>query len=302
VWKGYVYKGSSALIAGKPKVGKSSVVFGLVRAMMNGATEFLGEPIAKDCPIVYVSEESPGTIKDKLPAHGPMTIMTREQAWPPPSWPHLCAQALAEAKRQGAGLIIIDTLRKWAGFATDKEKDASAMQSVISVLDQAMNEGIAVIILHHQRKAEGENGDAISGTNALAGAVDSVIEVERVEDGGRHRVLLTESRWGRSGDVLLFEKHADDHDYDVIGHCESKREAAALAVEGRVLEYVEQHPDVATQEVKDSIAVRADTVAQCLKRLSSDGRLLKDGKGVAGSPFTYKLAPARDKVQEDPDV
>ena len=58
---------------------------GLVRAICNGVPDFLGHPVAK-APIVYVSEEGASSLKDKLPPHGEMSILTREGAYPQPQW------------------------------------------------------------------------------------------------------------------------------------------------------------------------------------------------------------------------
>jgi archaellum biogenesis ATPase FlaH len=236
IWEDYLARGTITLIAGKPKVGKSSLVFGLVRAILSNEPTFLGRNITST-GIVYVSEEGKGTLKGKLPMHGDMTIMSREEAWPPPKWAELVQAAVLEAERTGAGLIVIDTLRKWARFAQELEKDASAMQAVVSALDLAVARGLAVVLVHHQRKAEGENGDAVSGTNALPGAVDVVLEVERTETGGNQRVLLAESRWN-SPAALLFEKHRDDEDYDLVSVGESKAEVAGDALRQQLYEHI----------------------------------------------------------------
>ena len=43
-------------------------------------------------------------------------------------------------------------------------------------LIDATRAGLAVLLVHHQRKAGGEDGDAIRGSSALAGATDANVE------------------------------------------------------------------------------------------------------------------------------
>jgi hypothetical protein len=232
-------------------------------------------------PIVYVSEEGKGTLKGKLPLHGNMTIMSREEAWPPPKWAELVTAAVLEAERTGAGLIVIDTLRKWARFAQELEKDASAMQAVVSALDLAVQHGLAVVLVHHQRKAEGENGDAVSGTNALPGAVDVVLEVERTETGGNQRVLLAESRWN-SPAALLFEKHHDDEDYDLVSVGESKSEVASDALKGQLYKHIaEASQPLTTAQVKAAVHGNAEAKAMALEALVREGRVTRQKVGNA---------------------
>ena len=280
IWEGYIAAGTAALIAGKPKVGKTSLVFGLVRAMCNGATEFLGHTIVKDCPLVYVSEEGGATLRDKLPPHGNMSVLTRERAYPQPEWHELIVAAVDEAIAIGARLIVIDTLRKWAKFGAELEKDASAMQRVVSALDAATREGIAVLLVHHQRKAEGEHGDAIAGSNALPGAVDVVLEVQRTAAGGRQRVLLAESRW-KTPAALVFEKHDDDDDYDLVAEGDSRREAVGDALVDRVVEFIETNGPSKTTEIRSEIGGKSEAVTVALAHAVQARRLALSKVGSA---------------------
>jgi len=289
VWDGYIAEGTTVLVAGKPKAGKTSLVFGLVRAMCNGVPDFLGRPIAKDCPIVYVSEEGASTLKSKLPPHGDIRILTRENAYPQPTWPELIEAATQEAIDSGARLIIVDTLRKWARFKSEGEKDASTMQAVLASLDAATNAGIAVLLIHHQRKAEGDHGDAVAGTNALTGAVDVVLEIERMTDvpsAHRQRVLTADGRWEQTPGALVFEKHADDSDYDVRAVGDSRSEAVSATLAERILEYVAEVGEPKAGDIKAHMGGREQATVDALAHLVHQEQLQVR---MVGSAKMYSL-------------
>src|SRR5215203_4497455 len=76
----------------------------------------------------------------------------------------------------------------------------------------AAGDGLAVLIVAHQRKAAGKHGEAVRGSNALTGGVDVIIELERAgEDLGRRmRVLRAESRFTATPEELVGELTEDE--------------------------------------------------------------------------------------------
>jgi hypothetical protein len=76
-------------------------------------------------------------------------------------------------------------------------RDASRARSTTA---DAAGDGLAVVISAHQRKSYGEYGEAVRGSNALTGAVDVIVEIERAKlaGGGTARVLRTVSRFDQA--------------------------------------------------------------------------------------------------------
>src|SRR5271165_4850912 len=85
LWRGYLARYALTLLAAKPKAGKSTLAVGVSEAMATGAGSFLGRQIANG-PVVYVSEESAGTLAHKLPAIDAIRVLTRDAVWPKPTW------------------------------------------------------------------------------------------------------------------------------------------------------------------------------------------------------------------------
>jgi RecA-family ATPase len=71
-------------------------------------------------------------------------------------------------------LILIDTL---ASFWTA----ASVQKAIQPLLILARDSGACVLLIHHARKSEGQNGDEIRGSGALFAAVDVALILKRHE-------------------------------------------------------------------------------------------------------------------------
>jgi len=175
VLDGYIASGAITLLAGKPKVGKSTLICALIEALVTGARSFPGRAVTGG-PVVLVSEESSGTLAGKLPYHPALQVLSRDDAFAKPDWADLIAGAVRHARREKAVLLVIDTLAYWSALGADREKDAGSVQEPMTPLIDATRAGPAVLLVHHQRKAGGEDGDAIRGSSALAGATDANVE------------------------------------------------------------------------------------------------------------------------------
>jgi hypothetical protein len=195
VWDGYLARGSLTMLAGKPKCGKSTLAWALVAALADGAPMFLGRGLDPG-PVVIVSEEGAGTLAHKLPASERVRVLTRDAAWPRPSWSQVIAEAVSEAMRVAAVLLVIDALAFWADLAEGRENDAGATQQVMAALGAASHAELGVLLVHHQRKSGGEGGDAVRGTGAILAAVDALVELERFgEQAPAGRQLVGVARW-----------------------------------------------------------------------------------------------------------
>ena len=128
VLDGYIASGAITLLAGKPKVGKSTLICALIEALVTGARSFPGRAVTGG-PVVLVSEESSGTLAGKLPYHPALQVLSRDDAFAKPDWADLIAGAVRHARREKAVLLVIDTLAYWSALGADREKDAGSVQA-----------------------------------------------------------------------------------------------------------------------------------------------------------------------------
>ena len=206
---GYVARRGRTLMASAPKMGKDTLCYSLIAAMVTGQEHWLGRAINPG-PVILISEEDRASVLDKtrlfrIPDNADLRVITRDVAWPPPAWPELIAAVAEEVERVNASLVIISTLSRWARFREGAEKDSGATLEAIIILDQI---AAGVIVQHHTRK--GATGmdviDEIRGSSGLAAEFDAVLALTRAPDdpsGSTRRLLTGISRWGNTTPAAL---------------------------------------------------------------------------------------------------
>lgn len=173
------------IVAGRPKVGKSWLVLAISIAIANGE-KALGQFQANQGQVLSLSlEDTPQrfrarslTILGGKPA--PENLQFTE------TWTRLpdCTRQIAEwVEAQAAPrLVVIDTFTKirprddgvGCGVYERDYRDVGDLQLL------ARQYGIAIVLIHHQRKADSEDDyDSVSGSAGLTGAADTVWILER---------------------------------------------------------------------------------------------------------------------------
>ena len=184
---GIIRRGRTHLLAGKPRVGKTEALF------RGGVLEWHGERI------LYLSEESIEDWRQRLAGFA-------EDELPEQCLVRLCAgelreDLLAEIQEGGYSVVVLDTLRGvWR--LTDELHPSHVINDVSRLIDLQRRRGFTLIVLHHERKAEGEAfSDRFAGTNALSGAFDMLLSLSQKGEG--NLILSYEGRTSRGGSLLL---------------------------------------------------------------------------------------------------
>ena len=285
--KDYIAIGAVTLLTGKPKAGKSTLACAIAEAVDAASASFIGRTVTGG-PVVYVSEEDAQTLRPKLSNSSGSEALTRNAAWPKPTWSEVVTAAVTKANDISAVLLVIDSLSFWSSF---NENDAEAAHEVMDALGAAMAAGLAVLVVHHQRKAGGGEGDAVRGSGAILSAVDMSIELERLEeDGSTQRRLVAIGRWS-APPVLVIGRNPATGIYQAIGYAESRNGAAALDMRGRIVAALTEEP--VTEDVLASILdVDGRKISRPLRDLVDEGRLTRSGEGKKGDPYRYgKCSP-----------
>lgn len=286
LWGGYLAPAAITLVAGKPKSGKSTLACALAEALTADLGAFLGRSL-RHCSVVYLSEEGAGTLKPKL--SGRIRTLTRDSAWPRPDWDALVTAATAEAKRIGATVLIVDSLSFWGSLAEGQENDSAVMQRTLGALGAATSAGLAVMLVHHQRKGGGEEGDAVRGSGAIFAAVDMLIEVERSKGDSTptHRQLVATGRWRDAPPVLIVDHDPRERSWTVIGEAGDRGAAGELGMRERILDALPSEPPGITEaELAELLNIDKRKISGPLRKLV-DGAVSRGGEGRAYHPFRY---------------
>jgi hypothetical protein len=282
VWGGFVAPGSVTLLSGWPKVGKTSLIFGLLAALERGEA-FLGLA-TRSVGALLLTEERNATLAGKVRRwnlNGDVQHLRRQQAKDEP-WPEIVRQAVAYSCEHGLELLAVDTLAEWAQIANENE--AGEVLAAMRPLQEAAAAGLAVLVGSHGRKAPGRHGEAVRGSNAMTGAVDVVIEVERSSSFQEEnvRVLRAISRYDQTPADLVVA--LTDDGYEARGDAAS---AKAEADASRVLEAVQGLERATTEELAEAIDLHKSVAAGIAKGLFERGEIGRTGRGVKNDPYVW---------------
>jgi hypothetical protein len=219
--KPIAYSGGVTLVAGSPKAGKSTLAAQLQRCCETG-DDFLGSWPVQMGPVLLVTEEGGVAVVHKTGDMHRLQVLDRRSAiMAGLSFPQVL-NAIAEwARSNPGGLVFIDTLAIWAEI--QNENDASeASKAVARVTSLAQATDMAIVLVHHARKAGGEHGEAIRGSGAILATVDIAAELSRVRPGSDERWLDVQGR------VILPERYVLGFDRPSMSYrLEDKADALA---------------------------------------------------------------------------
>lgn len=169
-----------AILAGKPKVGKSWLILHVALAVSLGGVA-LGSMAVEKGDVLYLAlEDTRRRLKDRLEKLLSGNI--------PPDNFHCCTNdwgRLPEAgtrikkfldEHKDTRLVVVDTLQKIRApsqkGAGVYEQDYEAISTLKVIADKY---NVAVIVIHHQRKATSEDiYDTISGSLGITGSADTI--------------------------------------------------------------------------------------------------------------------------------
>ena len=280
---GYIAEGLT-ILAGRPKLGKSWMALGFGVAVATG-----GQTLGVDCEqgdVMYMAlEDNRRRLKERLEV----------VLHPPTNRPDMSRLSLVtEAAKIGGGLVefleewrkaadqprlvIIDTLSMVRPPKKSNQDSYAADYDAISPLQKWSGEhGVAVIVVHHVRKAEAEDPlEAVSGTNGLTGAADTIMVLNRTADGPK--------LYGRGRDIEEIEKalRFDKGIWQVLGDAEEVKRSDQRRAVLRVLEDAEHV--LSPEEISKEAGMKVNNVNQQLRALIKSGDAEKAGYGQ------YKIA------------
>ena len=170
------------LLAGKPKLGKSILALNLAAAIATGRPA-LGGFATRPGPVLYLSlEDGPRRLKGRLAKVAPEAPEALELAT---DWPRVEEGCLATlgtyVSEHAPRCVLIDTLaRVRPRDDRSRDKYQADYESLAGLQRLAIERGLAMIVIHHTRKADASDFlDAVSGTAGLTAAADSIAVLRR---------------------------------------------------------------------------------------------------------------------------
>jgi len=306
VVRGLVAKGASTELDSGVKVGKSTLTWHLIKADLTG-TPFLGFETHYS-PVVYLSEERQATLREAIERVGLLDrhdlYLLYRHTTAGLSWPEIVAEAHLFAKSVGAGMLVVDTLSRWAGLKADEENNAGAAAESMNPLEAPAADGLAVVVLRHNRKGGGEIGESARGSSAFTGCVDIVLNLEYAKTEGHpnRRRLTGVGRFGEVPEELFIELQGSE--YVAQGN---KADIERSDARTKILDYLPGPNDAPslTTELKEALKpISSMTLSRALSELVRDGSIVchdKLGDKKRSKGYT-KSVESINHIGHDPDI
>jgi hypothetical protein len=217
-----------------------------------------------------------------------------------PSFPQGGSDAIAGwlERNQDARMVVIDVFAKMRGPAPQGVSAYDADYVAVGYAKRiADHYGIAVVLVHHVRKAGSDDFlTEVSGTNGIAGAADATLVLKRARgqaDGILHVTGrdVDEAEYAlkfqaASGAWQMLDGPVSDH---TIGDTRAS-----------ILRYVRENPGVRPRDIVAALPdIDADTVRRYCSRMAEAGQLTK---GAGGRYYPDAPPPEVSQVSDCPTV
>jgi hypothetical protein len=267
--------------AGPPKLGKSWWALNIAVAVAAGGRALGKIPVEPGAVLYLALEDSPRRLKSRLermlagePAPEGLDFYTE--------WNRLSEGGTEEiaawvADHPTTRLIIVDVFARVRPRVNDARSDRyladyEAAQPLKTVADQ---HGLAILALHHTRKAPGEDYvETVSGTHGLAASADTILVCKRSR-GQADAVLHITGRDVEEKDLAL-RFDAGIGTWSLLGDA---AEYALNETRRKILQALkDQSEGMRPKEIAEEIDIAYETVKKAVQRMARDGQLkVRDG-------------------------
>jgi archaellum biogenesis ATPase FlaH len=287
VLEDYLYEGSLGLLAAKPKIGKSTLLYELAVKVALGRS-FLGRATQGGGVLILAVEEHRRDVRQRFQSLSAEKLENiHVHVGPLPDNKNTYQALLTFIRNNGIKLVIVDTLNTF--WSVEDENSATQVTAAVKpLLSLARESGAAVLLIHHSRKGDGDHGDEIRGSGALFSLLDVALILKRHEVENQRR-LTAVSRYSETPAELIIELR--DHGYEALG------DPAAVGKRSK-LSQLESVLTTLPTEVK-ALACKAGVsprgAYELLKQLAADGRAIQSGTGRRSDPRLYscnRVAPS----------
>jgi hypothetical protein len=295
---GYIVEGLT-LFAGKPKIGKSWLLLHAANAVAEGGLT-LGNVQCEEGDVLYAAlEDNPRRLQSR------MTKLFGTQNWPARlnftcEMPRLTEGGLdfiktwiESAKRPR--LVIIDTLAVVRPPNRKEQGTYDADYAAVKELrDVALKYGIAIVLVHHLRKAEADDPfDTFSGTLGLTGAPDTIMILSRDQTRGTR--LHAKGR-----DLIEIEKairfDAETCTWFVLGDAEAIQKSSERIAIVAALEEAGTEP-LTPNQIASACGMKPVAVRKMMTRLLKDGVVKKASYGKYSLATVVTAAAAAEAAE-----
>lgn len=305
LWDGYLMPGDVALLTSRGKLGKTTLLGGLLRALGTGEP-FLGRQVRPGR--VWVMSEEPQRLwaeRVRSRPFGPhVHILTRpsRRRPTPQRWEELIDRATAARAAGELDLFVVDPLASF--LPTRSEANATSVLDALGPLHRLTAAGACVLLLHHPRKKPAEAGNSARGSTAFTGFVDVTMELSRysrLNSDARRRRLFAVSRRPVTPTRLEYEWDAASGEFRVVeDQPERQFQENWEAVMGVLREHTGHltHAEILQLWPEEMERPGRASLFRWLNKAHERKLVRRSGRGVTNDPWRYWLETDADRERD----
>lgn len=275
-------QGGLSLLAGKPKAGKSTLARCIALSVASGHP-VLGRATVPG-PVIYLGLED---IRSQMKKHFQTMGATNEPllihaGTVGPSSLGSIRELRDLIREHKAVLVVVDILLRL--IRVNDANDYAEMTNALNpILDLARETDCHLMLVHHAGKKNKEDLDAILGSVAIAGSVDTGMVVSRSNN---VRTLESQQRYGDDLPRTVLEL---DPETQRIEAGPELAKVTQVAKDDAILKYLEEQSMATEEQIRTAVGGDTGKTAKRLREMIDAQQIVKTGGGKKGDPFKYSL-------------
>jgi len=281
--------GGLSVLAGRPKVGKSTFARALAVAVAQGQP-FLGRKV-REGPVILVSLED--RLQDVRRALKRLGLQSDDPLYV--AVEATMDNVAAWIREHRPLLVIVDTWGRLQKLR-DLADYSSVLEATTETLRLAREGGAHVLLVHHAPKqSDGRDPvDAPLGSVSISGTADTILHLKRGPDGVR--TLAATQRVGQDLPESVVVLGPDG--WPKLAGTKAEVQTGELA--DAILEFLDTQGEATRAEILSGVQGEAAAKIRALDLLVREGRITRSGTGKRGDPLRFRLAPRGDGPRDDP--
>jgi energy-coupling factor transporter ATP-binding protein EcfA2 len=276
----FIPAGGFTVLYGAPKSGKTTLAMHMAAAIV-GSRVFLGGHSNLAEPVILLDlEQSRRVTQRRMIEVGAHQAFEHLHIWS--GRPPALADLLATIEKIKPPVVFVDSLSRW--LLLEQENDNAELTRRLGPIVAAFQErDVALVVIHHDRKSEGDSGRNMRGASALLAMCDVAIEVRKEKENDAFTDLRK---------LTIVSRLEPERILSVRLTAEGFVEEASPAErqEARILEQLVAGPQ-AIATLHEVLGLDDEALRKRLGALMQHGRVTKSGRGVRGDPHIFTVSP-----------